>query len=418
MRANKLLDSPFAGNVLAVFYMSRFRKLLTYGARCVARSCRASNYLMSENISIKAFHGISDFSSLCPAWLRLLGHREDYDYFHHPGWHHALQNWILKDKISYVLIESDDEPIAIVPVMLERHPSLMPGRFDIRSPQHDHIVLSDWIVSPRADTQLLATLVPNIVKALGVVSWGKFSMEGAPEESVAVQLHKRLHEPVKGELPGFLSTLSCNKYSAWFACDDGDQPVHSKMRRNLRRLKSQAEELGPVEMELVSEPTELPLAFDKFLTVEACGWKGEGGSAIGLDDVLTGFYRDMLGTKFPGLTAKINLLWIGDKVVAAQYLLETLSCTSVVKIGYNEEYGKFSPGSMLLLELLDSSVANSETKRVSLVTCPSWANRWHPNKQAILTCIIYNNTTTGIALRGLDGLKAIARSTYRELTER
>ncbi|MCB1755142.1 MAG: GNAT family N-acetyltransferase [Gammaproteobacteria bacterium] len=373
---------------------------------------------MSEKISIKAFHGISGFSSLLPVWQQLLEHVPAYEFIHHPAWHHALQQWILKDQVSYVLVENDGRALAIVPLVIRKHPSLTPGHYDIHSPQHDHIALSDWILSADADMRVLTPLMPDIVSSLGVESWGKFVMEGVPDTSPVVQLHDGLHKPADGESQGFLCTQACTQYSAWFSCDEGDQPVAAKMRRNLRRLKSQAGEVGPVEMETVSDPVGLSAAFDKFLDVEACGWKGEGGSAIEQDEVLSGFYRDMLSGRFPGIRAKINLLWIGDQVAAVQYILETPSCTSILKIGYREDFGKFSPGSLLLRELLDTSLANPQTKKVSLVTSPLWAERWHPNKQAVYTCTIYNNTTRGKALRGLDGLKAIARSTYREFTER
>ncbi len=375
---------------------------------------------MSADLALKVFHGLSDFANLIPAWTRLLERIEDYEFYHHPSWHEAIQKCLLPDQISYVLVEEDREPRAIIPLTNIRSKGIPQSGHIIRNPQHDHIVLSDWIVSPCMTVQWFSSLIPLMVKSLGVDHWAKFSLSSFPQTSLVVQLHERLHNSSHQHLPPFLTTIIRSQFSAWFACDQADQPIGSKLRRNLRRLKSQAETLGPVELEVVEDEAELPDAFEKFLCIEASGWKGSSGtgSAIAHNPSLVNFYRRMLSGRFSGIKGKINLLWFGEKAVAAQYILQTPACVSVLKIGYNEDFKKFSPGSILLKELIDTSLHCKEIKRVSLVTCPSWAERWHPNKQAVYTCNIYNNTTAGKALKRLDGLKSIARSTYRELKER
>lgn len=372
---------------------------------------------MPDNISIKAFHGLSDFSMLTPSWMRLLEKIEDYEFIHHPTWFYALQMWLLRDQLSFVLIEEDREPLAIIAVVLEKHKSFAQQRFDILTPQHDHIVLADWVLSPCVDIQMLAELIPSITEALGAKTWGKFTLQSFPESSVAVQLHDRLEHPKGEEKPLFLSTLEPCRYSAWFSVESGDNPVKSKLRRNIRRLKGQAETVGDVVMETTSESTALLTAYEHFLDIEACGWKGEGGTAIVANPDLRGFYGELLNGSYPGITPKINLLWIGDKAVAAQFILQTPACTSLLKIGYDEEFQQFSPGSILLNDFITECLDNDDVNKVSLVTSPAWAERWHPNKQTVYGCTIYNNNTAGAALRGLDGIKSLARTTYRELKE-
>ncbi len=372
---------------------------------------------MPNNLAIKAFHGLPDFSMLIPSWLRLLEKIDHYEFYHHPSWFYAIQTWLLRDEISFVLIEEDREPLALIAVTLEKHTSFAQSRFDIMTPQHDHIVLADWVLSPCVDFQMLSELIPSVTEALGIENWGKFTLQSFPESSVAVQLHYRLEHPLDSAKPLFLSTLDQCRYSAWFSVQPGDTPVKSKLRRNIRRLKGQAEAIGEVVMETFSDPTELPAAFERFLEIEACGWKGESGTAIATDPDLKGFYGELLKGSYPGITPIINLLWIGEMAVAAQFILQTPSCTSLLKIGYDEEFQQYSPGSILLDDYISECLVNHEVTKVSLVTYPPWAERWHPNKLTVYACTIYNNNTAGAALRSLDNLKSLAKTTYRELRE-
>lgn len=372
---------------------------------------------MPDNISIKAFHGLSDFSMLTPSWIRLLEKMEHYEFIHHPAWFYALQTWLLRDQISFVLIEEDREPLAIIAVVLKKHKSLAKSRFDVLTPQHEHIVLSDWVLSSCVDIQMLSELIPAITEALGVKNWGKFTLQSFPESSVSVQLHDRLEHPKDKDKPLFLSTLEKCRYSAWFSVESKENPVKAKLRRNIRRLKGQAEAVGDVVMETITDPDQLPAAYEQFLDIEACGWKGDGGSAIVNDPDLKGFYRELLNGCYPGITPVINLLWIGDTAVAAQFIMQTPACTSLLKIGYNEAFHQFSPGSILLNDFISECMLNDDVTKVSLVTSPAWAERWRPKLQAVFSCTIYNNNTAGTALRSIDGIKSLARTTYRELKE-
>ena len=365
-------------------------------------------------LSMKSFHGSSGLSSLQPIWMRLLEQMPTFEFFHHPEWHKALQNWLLRDQLSYVLIENEGEPLAIIPVSIKKTVALAQAGRTVNSPQHEHIVLSDWVLCANVDLKCTANIISQIMHTLNVGNWSRFILRSLPHSSAACLLHERLHDPSDGHSGNFLSTLEVAKYSAWFDCGKNAHPVAGKLRRNLRRLKAQAEKTAKVEMLTAADPADLPDAFQKFLDIEASGWKGGSGkgTAIKQDVDLVGFYKSIVEAKVSGLTAKINFLRMGSDVVAAQYILVTPSCTSVLKTAYDEDFQKYAPGSLLLYETIKANCEDSSTKKLSLVTCPEWVDRWHPNKSPVYNCIIYNNTARGKAIRGIDSLKALARLTY------
>jgi hypothetical protein len=232
-----------------------------------------------------------------------------------------------------------------------------------------------------------------------------------------MRLNARLQDLQKNDESTFLCILKENKKTAWFDCSQGKLPISSKLLRNLRRLKAKAEKTAELRFELVKDPALLHKAFDDFLVIESSGWKGQAGTstAIAHSSDLVGFYTDLLTRECQGVTPIISLLWLGQELLAGQLILDTPNCRSILKIGHNESYNNLSPGSLLLQELIADSVNDESVKKLSLVTCPAWSERWKPNTNAVYRCVVYNKNTSGMAMRRIDGLKDIARTTFREL---
>jgi len=199
--------------------------------------------------------------------------------------------------------------------------------------------------------------------------------------------------------------------SAWFDCSNPDFSIPGKLRRNLRRLRKQLDEQGTQRWEQVSEGLALEQAFREFLKVEAAGWKGResSGTAIGLSPVLERFYHAVMMADDLELKPSINLLWLDEKCIAAQFTLQTKECLSLLKIGYDEEYARFSPGSLLLENVLEQAIEESIDK-VSLVSSPPWAQRWNPENMHVWQLTHYNDNTAGNAVRYLDNIKQLALS--------
>ena len=209
-----------------------------------------------------------------------------------------------------------------------------------------------------------------------------------------------------------------SRASARFALDGDACHPPGKLRRNLARLRRRLATRGALRVETVTgadgAPTaaRLEAAFERFLAVEASGWKGEEGTAIARDPALTGFYRALLAPREPGLAARIDLLWLDEECVAAQYALVTDRRLSLLKIGYDERHADCSPGSLLLESTLEHARA-AGLATLSLVTSPPWAARWHPEERALWHVVRYVDSMEGRARRVLDRLGHSARRRLR-----
>ena len=358
---------------------------------------------MSEEFKVKISLSSKGLSAVRPAWLALLAVQRDYAFYQHPLWFESLNSHLLQNPLLIAQLWRGDRLVLIAPLMM--------GKGGLSNPRHDHIALSDWLIDPTLGVDELMAHLPRL---LGYVGDGRWSRLELHDFARARELHESLHQATD-TVPALMSTWRAGRNSAWFDCRGPDSPVPGKLKRNLRRLRKKS---AHVRVTRATSPEALSAAFETFLRIEASGWKGEEDTAIQGDAHLRGFYHQLISDPQPGIAAEINLLELDGQVVAGQLGLRTPGLLSLLKIGFDEAFAAASPGSLLLDEVLQQAVDDPATERVSLVTDPLWAERWHPERTAMGSVSLYNNTTSGHAFLGVDRFRATAAGFCRGLIKR
>jgi len=377
---------------------------------------------------------IADVSALAPnqleAWLQLFESAPDTRFYHHPHWIQSFATHLNSGKLLLAFVSTDQKLQLVMPL------NNATGQKRLLHPAHDHLSLNDILVHPELanEPDALFSAIDAVLDKVGEhwLDWQmanvphnspliqrlletdqtSFDLDSAAAQSANVHWLRTTREKVTTEH----WLLKCTRQSASFGCASKDCPPHGKLKRNLRRLRKQIEELGELRVEQVSKQADLERAFDHFLTVEASGWKGQGDEApaISANPDLVQFYHALLSPSSSGIAAEINLLWCGEDCVAVQFAQRTENCLSLLKIGYDERYAKFSPGSLLLESVLENA-KNDALETLSLVTSPPWADRWHPDTVPVWHINRYNKTTLGTALQHIDRLKQMAKSRLRKV---
>lgn len=125
-----------------------------------------------------------------------------------------------------------------------------------------------------------------------------------------------------------------------------------KRRRELRRqLKALERELGaPLT---VVDRAEDPQAVERFLELEASGWKGQAGTAFASDPGHTRFFAEVC--RAYAQTGRLQLLALqtSERAVAMKCNLREGDVTFCFKIAYDETLHRFSPGIQLELANID-----------------------------------------------------------------
>ena len=358
------------------------------------------------------------------AWLRLFNSELDSRFYHHPDWYRCVARFLSGAKLHLIFVSIEGELQMVLPLCDST------SRNRLSHPAHDHLSLNDILIRSSLKNQpdKLVDAIHGSLNQHGS-QWWDWQISNVPHKSSLIQslaqIDKRLQHndtpialsslSVKGDQHNGRWFLKQSRYSAGFSGLSEVCPPQGKLRRNLRRLKKQLEEQGDVRMEMVTKPDALLSAYEQFLSVEASGWKGtdRNATAIKTDPALNAFYEALLTPASAGMTPQINLLWIDDKCIAAQFGILTNDCLSLLKIGYNEEYARFSPGYLLLEGVLAHCCAEN-VDTLSLVTSPPWAERWHPDKVPVWHIHYYNQSSMGIVLHQFTRFKQAAKARIKQ----
>jgi len=145
-----------------------------------------------------------------------------------------------------------------------------------------------------------------------------------------------------------------------------ERSVSGSRRRKLRQLRSRLARKGAVAYHRHTGPEAVALATEAFLALEARGWKGRRGSAVGCDERLAAFTRAaMAGLSAEGL-ASVTSLTLDGEPVSMGVVLRSGGTAYTWKIAYEEAAAAFSPGYLLALEdtaafLADDTVAEVDS---------------------------------------------------------
>ena len=142
------------------------------------------------------------------------------------------------------------------------------------------------------------------------------------------------------------------------------QAMGAKHRKELPRRRRRLAELGAVSHEVPTAEPDIAKAFEQFLELEARGWKGNRGTAAMNSKARLAFFREAVTGMARDGKAHVDVLRVGDKVIATSIALRSGDTLFGWKMAYDEDYKKFSPGALLMLDLTNDALADDSLARV------------------------------------------------------
>ena len=179
----------------------------------------------------------------------------------------------------------------------------------------------------------------------------------------------------------------------------------AKKLKELRRQRNRLAEHGAIRFDVAREPDEVGTAVETFLELEASGWKGQRGTALGQHAGDAAFVRRATSALSATGQCEIVTLRAGDTPVASAIVLRHQDRAFYFKLGVDERFAKFSPGVQMTLELTRHLCADPAIRLVN-----STANPDHP----MINPIWRGRLTIGdvlIPLRRGDPVVALIRAT-------
>jgi hypothetical protein len=154
------------------------------------------------------------------------------------------------------------------------------------------------------------------------------------------------------------------------ACEYADamlaDALGSKKQKELRRQRSRLADDGALQFAVAEAPHQVAKALDQFLKLEAAGWKGKRGTALGSNAGDARFIKDAAAKLAANNNFKVATLTRGAEVIAVGLAVQHGSRAYFYKVAYDEALAKWSPGVQLTLEFTkhfcaDATVADVDS---------------------------------------------------------
>lgn len=343
-------------------------------------------------LTFKVFAGCQGFGQLEDDWRALAGAR-GYHFTHLPTWYQAeLEAAKCSSDVLFAAAYRGEQLAAVIPLVRTKlvQGSLSVPILELFYP--NEMGVND-VLNTAADANFLVALTAALRKHTAFFLFIRWQC--VPLSGCATQLAGR-------DCEVFYSHFS--KYLDFRA---GTAPFWSsyskKFLKTLNKKKAKAEQLAALRLHCVSEPSQLEAAFQAFLEVEDSGWKGAQGTSVLKQPRKLTYYKKLLQGFGEGGVCRINLLYLGDTVVAAHFGVLMANTMYLLKIGFREEYAALSPGFLILERLIEHFCTNGQADRISFVTGVDWIDRWHPSAEPVGTFYTGNGTLYGkLALKALN----------------
>lgn len=186
--------------------------------------------------------------------------------------------------------------------------------------------------------------------------------------------------------------------------------VSSGRMSSVRRKWRAAKEIGSVTTDFISpSPSQVSGLLHRLIEVEARSWKGRAGTALRSTPRLVEFYETYGHEAARRGMLRFGFLRIGDACVAARMDIEWAAGRWELKIGYDEQFARVSPGELLLMEALRDAQSRGLTTLHFLGAYEPWQERWGAVRKPVITLREYPIGFSGLAALASDGAAAARR---------
>ncbi len=208
----------------------------------------------------------------------------------------------------------------------------------------------------------------------------------------------------------FFARSAGNRTAAATLGGDWATTVGTK-KSELRRRKALEKEGAVAFHVLAPSPDTLEPAMAELIRIEGLGWKTRERSAIGFKPDVEAFLRDYGRRSAAAGTLRLFFLSLDGVNIAVQLLIEQAGRLWQLKIGYDEQWARFSPGRVLMFDILRWADAQGLEAVEYLGQGGAWQSNWPVAFTDHHTVRFYPPTLTGGAVFAADTAEYLWRKT-------
>ena len=322
---------------------------------------------------IRVFNGMAGFKAIRDAW-QALALRHGTHFLHFPGWYHAGLA-VMADTSQVYFVTVTDSLNGLQAVLPLEKTGLRKGRVEMPVLQlfyPDEMGVNDIlsVVDLAGQESTILRVLRRDAGYFALVRWQCVLQSGCAVRRLLYGKPVRITHASK-----YIEFAEgADKFWAGYS---------SKFRKNLQKKLRKAEQAGALRLVCTTAEPALPAAFETFLQIEDSGWKGEQGTSIRRQPAKLAYFEALMQQFGQTGQVQINILYLDDIAIAAQFGLRIGNRLYLLKIGFSERHAAISPGYLILYRLVESLAASGTICAISFVTGVDWIDRWHPQSDPV-----------------------------------
>jgi CelD/BcsL family acetyltransferase involved in cellulose biosynthesis len=335
--------------------------------------CTQTQRLDPAELQLEVISAADRFHSIGREWDRLVARSAvDQTFLSHTWLRTWWESFGEGKQLHIVTLRAGGELVAAAPMMRTRARMYGLKLNTIESIYNPHTPRCDFIIANEREPGVYERLWRELS---GTDRCDAIVLNQVPDTSPTIAAIEGLAQ-AEGWLTGQWASppspyipLKCG-YEQFFARLKGG------VRYNLRKRYERLSKLGPVDVEVITDKSEVRDAMRDGLRIEAAAWKGTHGTAIVSDPAVTEFYVKLAEREADLGHLRLSFLRIGGKRISFNYLLRNNQTLYGVKIGYDPEYHTYSPGNALLNLILQKACAEGLAEYDFLGVDDEWKFDW------------------------------------------
>ncbi|MET0068353.1 MAG: GNAT family N-acetyltransferase [Candidatus Thiodiazotropha sp.] len=260
-----------------------------------------------------------------------------------------------------------------------------------------------------SDGRSLDALCQSIVKRGRPTLLGRLHSEDPVIETFEKTAHKR------GILLKVRNTGSpyIEISSGW---DDYFQLLSSRRRQDYRRARRRLSDHGEVSVTF-SLPNQgnVDQLLEEVFRVEQASWKGRNNTAINCRPEMKQFFKTYARSVCTNQQIVISSLQLNGESIAVQLLVEHAKRWWILKIGYDDEWKKYSPGMQLMFDTLKEAFDRKLDAIELLGTEEQWISIWPHKTHEFFSLVYFPFTFSGITALIMEGGEKVLSKLQRKL---
>lgn len=148
------------------------------------------------------------------------------------------------------------------------------------------------------------------------------------------------------------------------------QAISAHHMREMRRQWRKLEKLGTLTYNVARQPEEVRVRMEEFLALEARGWKGRKRSALINDRYRAAFAREAITNLAEIDAVRVHTIDLDGRAIASLIVFLMAGEAYTWKTAYDEGFGSYSPGKLLVMKLTDWHLDDANILRTDSCAIP------------------------------------------------